>query len=111
MELAGNPHLHPLEAAVPIYIQSNTSNEVRVPVLFYSWYPYCFVNIMTQKMNYNYDKSMMNLEKKRKTITYCTSKKREGDQERKSDKRITESKARQRNALHCGQTQPIKLRK
>jgi hypothetical protein len=36
---------------------------------------------------------------------------REGNQKGKSDKRITESKARHKEALHCAQTQHIKLGK
>jgi hypothetical protein len=38
-------------------------------------------------------------------------KKREGKQKGKSDKRITESKARQKETLHCAQTSQIKPRK
>jgi predicted transposase YdaD len=36
---------------------------------------------------------------------------REGEQKGKSDKRVTESKARQKEALHSAQTSLIKLRK
>jgi hypothetical protein len=36
--------------------------------------------------------------------------KREGKQKGESDKRITESKGRQNEALHCAQTQQIRLR-
>jgi hypothetical protein len=37
--------------------------------------------------------------------------KREGNQKGKSDERITESKARQKEALHCAHTYQLKLRK
>jgi hypothetical protein len=46
----------------------------------------------TTKMDYK--KNNMSMDKE----------KREGKQNGKSDKRITESKARQKDALHCAQT-------